>query len=518
MNERHDPLPIGQVSRRSALAATIAAVPAISPFARAETPVSTSPEAIALVSTFGVRPNENGEVNTQALNAGIRDLALRGGGTLVFDPTAAGYTIVGPVILPSNICIDLNNQVIRGRRQPGDALFITGTLSEDGQLRSNLDSAPETELVTNTAVIRGRIEDCQRVFYFRNFGRQCLVRDILTRNCIQVGRFERCFFATFSNLSAAGFSDQATPSFHFVEQTNAVTLHRLSAVTAFGLCIEAGAAAVLVDGFTFEGGETGVAMIGDALGIHFRGCYFEAVEGRAFDLQRAGTCTIDWEANYFNHVDVVLDDGSAETGATLFGTWHASNYIVPHSLSAFAKMKPARRQMRVDGPRNFILFAAQYQNDASPQLPANWLVSRNSRVHLESGVTGESLTDIRARTTIHGGILPVVRSGNTGAPIHGSVPYSNLKATRGNAAQLEIQTKIAWQPNSLFARFVFTVEDDIGLHRLYGDIYGSNIVQQDKTGKLIRPISRGGFLCLYAEAFTAVRSSLTCTGSIQVLT
>lgn len=517
MSDREVDHSVGNVSRRGLLTSTAAAIPATGHAWDRNSGHSAALGSIVMASSLGVSPQVDGDTNTRALNAGIRRLALRGGGRLIFDP-APGYTITGPVILPSNITIDLNNQLILGRRQPGDVLFVSGALTATGELEHNLDSADETVLITNAIVENGRIEDCRRIFHFRNFGRQCVIRDIVTRNCVQVGRFERCFFSTLSNVSAAGFSDPSIPTFHFIEQTNAVTLHRLSAVTAFGLCIEAGAAAVLVDGYTFEGGETGVAVIGDALGIAFQGGYFEAVEGRAFDLRKAGTCTISWEANYFHHVDIVIDDGGADTEATLFGRWSASNYVVRHTLSAFAKLKPARRLMQVAGPRNFVLYEAPYRNDATTGDFDNWVTSPSSRIVSESGSTGTSLTDIRARALLYSGIVPTVRTGDTGTPLRGTVPFATVAATSGKRARLEIRTGIAWQPFSLLARFVLVVEDDAGEHRLFGDIYGSDVVQHDSTGKTVRAVNAEGRLALHVTGLTAADGRPICTGTIQILT
>lgn len=451
------------------------------------------------------------------MNVAIRHLAAAGGGTLVFDPSAAPYVIIGPVILPSNIMIDLNGQVLQGRRGPGDVMFVTGVLSGE-TLRSNIGSKPETQLVTGAGIYGGRIEDCTRVFHFRNFGMNCHLRDIVTNRCVQVGRFERCFYSMVENVSAAGFSNPETPTFHFVEETNAVVLRKLNAVTAFGLCIEGGAAAVLVDGCAFEGGETAVRLIGDCMGINFRGGYFESILGRAFDLRRAGACWIDWTANYFQHVDIVLDDGGADTTATLFGAWEASNYIVMSTSAGFAHLPPVRRQMRVSGPRNFVSYDAGCANNVPTALPPNWIVSKNSRVRFETAIASNTLTDIRARAQVHAGILPTVRSGDTGMPVVGSVPFTTIMATTGTQVTLRIDTAIKFRPDSLFAKYLLNVEDDDGKMSLYGDIYGANVVQLDHVGKTLELVNRNDMLSILIRPFRAIGRQPVCTGSVQILT
>lgn len=519
MQRAAPPSSAAAISRRGALATALAAGASSAAGCAPEADGLAAPQDVRLatfVSQFGVRPDRDGNHNTAALNAAIRHVAAQGGGTLTFDRAGADYTVIGPVIIPSNVAIDLNGQVLRGRRLPQDVMFVTGTMS-GGRIEANLDSAPETALVTGASVHNGRIEDCNRIFHFRNFGQGCRLRDLVTRNCIQVGRFERCFFLLIDSVSAAGFSDPAIPSFHFVDQTNAVTLRRLSTVTAFGLCIEGGASAVVVDGFSFEGGDTAVRLIGDCLGIDFRGGYFEAVKAHAFDLRRAGVCSATWSGNYFHHVDVVFDDGGDSATSTLFGDWRASNYVVTTPNPGFAKLGPARNIMRVSGPRDFVRFEAPYGNDAVPRLPANWIISRNSRVEFETGQTGTSLTDIRARSVVHAGTLARIRSGDTGNPTTGTVPLSQVTATRGSDAAVIVDTRIAWRPDSLFAKFILSITDDRGTARIFGDIYGSDVVRHDETGKQVRLSNQGGFLRLTIGSFAAIARPAQCTGSLQIV-
>ncbi|WP_277980494.1 hypothetical protein [Sphingomonas phyllosphaerae] len=513
------PQPGSPVSRRVALT-TALAVAALPERVNAGTDQKAMPlrsgNATTMVSSFGVRSEHDGVHNTAALNAAILHVAASGGGTLIFDASTEGYGIIGPIVLPSCVHIDLNGQLLLGRRRPQDVLFVSGVL-HDGEIRSNLGSAPETEIVTGAAVFNGRIEDCYRAFHLRNFGKGCFLRDIVSRNCVQFGRFERCFFLLLDSVSAVGFSDAAIPTFHFIDQTNAVTLRRLSAVTEYGLCIEDGASAVILDGYSFEGGTTAVRLIGDCLGMDFRGGYYEAVTGHAFDLRRAGVCSANWNSNYFNHVDTIFDDGGEHTTATLMGEWQSSNYVVSVPNAGFAKLGVARNLMKVSGPRNFVRFEAPYRNDAAPAFPDNWQISSNTRSVFESGQTGSSLTDIRTRSSVSAGTLPLVRSGDTGNPVEGTVPMCVVTTSKGVGATVLIDTAIAWRPATLFAKYILSVQDASGTVRLFGDIYGCDVVPHDKSGKLVRLLNKNGFVRLSIGDFDARASEITCTGSLQIV-
>lgn len=471
--------------------------------------------AVASPSSFGLRSDGDPEANTRALNDAVKAVAAAGGGTVLLESAPAGYVVLGPVLLPSNVTIDLNNQVVRGRRRPGDVLIETATWSR-GNLTSNLGSPPESQLVNNASVRNGRIEDCARVFHFRNFGQGCTIRDIRTRSCTQVGRFERCFYAELDNVSAAGFSNDATPTFHFVEETNAVILRRLSATTRFGFCLEGGASAVVFEGCTAEGGTTAVRLIGDCLGISFNGCYFESISGTVFDLTRAGDCRIDWRGNLVNHANCVIDDGGADSGATLFGEWATSNSVTNVVTPGLEQFRPFRSEMRVSGPRNFIEFQQAYRNN-DPAFDDEWVTSPNTRLVFESGLEGGSQTDLRARGRFYAGIVPIVRGGDTGAPWPGTVPFAEVNWEGRAPAQLTLVSKLRWQPDSLFAKFVLSIVDDTGAHRLFGDVFGDSVKSFDASGKTVTALAVGGFLALRVADLVNRSGRASCTGTIQLV-
>jgi hypothetical protein len=474
-----------------------------------------SGDALAEPGSFGLRSDGDPEANTRALNDAVKSVAEAGGGTVLLERARDGYSVAGPVLLPSNVTIDLNGQLVRGRRGADDVLIKTAAWSQ-GNLTANLDSAPESRLVNNASVRNGRIEDCRRVFHFRNFGQGCTISDIRTRGCIQVGRFERCFYAALDNVSAAGFSDPAIPTFHFVEETNAVILRRVSATTGFGFCLEGGAAGVIFEGCAAEGGTTAVRLIGDCRGIVFSGCFLEGITGTAFDFTQAGVCSVDWRGNVLTRVNRVIDDGGAASGATLSGEWAASNSVTNIAGPGLERFRAFRGEMRVAGPRNFITFEQPYRNNASA-LDDRWVTSPNTRLSFESGQMGVSLTDVRARGRFYGGIVPTVRGGDTGAPVAGTVPFAELRWEGGADATLTVITGLRWQPDSLFAKFILRIVDDTGSHRLFGDIFGDAARALDQSGKILRIVQVAGFLALQVPNLSNRSGRASCTGTVQLV-
>jgi hypothetical protein len=490
--------------------------------------ILTPAQAVADDGAPGEAPGERiamagaGIDHTAMINQAIGRLAARGGGTLRFDDADAPYLVTGTILLPSNIAIDLNSQQIRGRGSGGNILFVTAGFASDDRcpagparkLSGNLASPAEGCRVRNASVRNGRITECGRVFDLRNFNEGCFIENIATTNCRQFGRFERCFYAQITNVSAIGFSDAAIPTFHFAGQCNALLISRASATTAFAFLFEGGQAGITLRSCTAEGGKTAIKVKGDLLGVTIEGCYFEAITGSVFDLSEAGTCAISWRGNYLNYVACALDDGGANGGATLFGSWDSSNVVSNIDRAATARY---RGRFLVSGPRNFIDFQLGGRHADQPGLPANWTVSPLTRMSFETAYGGQSLTDVRARNRVVAGIVPLLYGGDVGRPYPGRVPFSDVTIPTGAAVTMTIRTMIAWQPLALRASFILEIIDSGGTRRVFGDIFGDRVVNAHGGSPHVTARGEGGLLRLDIAGIGNASGTAQCTGTVRIL-
>lgn len=471
--------------------------------------------ATLFVTKFGVK--SDGSDGTAALNKAVRAAALRGGGEIVFDAALAPYQINGPVLLPSNVRINLNGQTLNGKGASSypDAMFVTATL-ESGALVSNIGSDPESKLVQYAGVRNGKITNAGRVFHLRNFVHGCKLENIATQDCRQVYRMERCFDCLVDQMTARGSSDAAIPTYHHIDQANGMIVSRVNATTNFGMHLEGGTNAFVLVAPVFEGGVTGLKITGDCLGFEMHAPYFEAIQGRGIDLRTAGAVVWEVTGVYASFVDIILDDGGAAGTATVDGTWSKSNGIF--NIGGIINGFTYRGRMQLDGPRNYCSYELRTTSQGGIGTSANWIVSPLTDLTYQDTFAGTGPTDIRARAKYHAGVVPTLRTGDVGDPVLGTIPYTTSTFPTSATSTLTINTKIAWRPNSLRAAFVLRVQDDAGIYKVVGDVWGDIVKQADTSGKTVTIADDGsGFLRLTVASFNNTSGNASRTGAVTLL-
>lgn len=258
------------LSRRDALMASLgSAIPLMSIGATAS-PRTQGAENEPLSATLFARPgaparslqsklleiysvNDKGAVgdgktdDTAAINAAILDIHKAGGGEVIFGASQHAYYVKGPILVPSNVVVNLNGQTLIGRGFGEGVMFATAMLS-GGRLVRNKESTDEESFVFYSSVRNGVIRQCGIAFDFKNFNISCSIDNVATFEALQFGVFYRCFYMLLNNCSARGRSDPAKAAFTFLGENNLITLIRVSAT--------------MESGFLFEGGTTAISMIG----------------------------------------------------------------------------------------------------------------------------------------------------------------------------------------------------------------------------------------------------------------
>lgn len=456
--------------------------------------------------------------DTAAINAAILEVHSAGGGEIIFGASRSHYYVKGPVIVPSNVTLDLNGQTLSGDGfNSGCIMFATGMV-RDGHLVPNKGSLDERDFVFYSAIRNGMIRKCSIAFDFQNFNISCSIDNISTFEALQFGRFDRCFYMSMSNCSARGPSDPARPAFSFIGANNLISLWRVSATMGSGFLFDGGTTSVSMIACSNEGGSgSAVTFRGDCFGILIDACYWEAIRGTVFDFTAAKLCSVSFKSNYFNICDTVLNDGGETSGATLFGHFDETNYIV--NIGATSGGFHYRGRMIVNCPRNFIRFDIPFSNDDDGTLPPNWIVGASTRIVKETASTGPSPTDVRNKSRIYyEGPIPLVREGDVGAPLPGAVVRCRTAIARGSAAAATIDTGIVWRPNSLRATFILSVVDDGGVHKLFGDVYGDQVVQQDRGGHRVLAEDHEGHVRLRLEGVDNQSGIAAITGTVQLCT
>lgn len=455
--------------------------------------------------------------NTEAINAAILEVHSSGGGEIIFGASTSPYYVKGPVFIPSNVAINLNGQTLSGDGIHGGTMFTTGVVRE-GRLVGNKGASDESGYVFYSSIRNGMIRNCGIAFDFQNFNVSCSIEDVSTFQVLQFGVFQRCFYMSLHNCSARGPSDRSKPAFAFTGDNNLISLLRVSATTESGFLFEGGTTSVSMISCSCEGaGGSAVTFRDDCLGVLIDSGYWEAIPGTVFDFTRAKVCSVSFSGNYFNYCDTIIDDGGVSSGSTLMGMFDDTNYIA--NIGGVYEDVTYRGLMILTCPRNFIRFDLPFSNNAPGELTANWIVGPSTRIEQETAFTGRSLADVRGRSLLrYGSPIPMIREGDVGDPYPGTVDRSQIVISKGSPGSATLDTGIIWRPNSLRATFLLAVSDDSGSYKLFGDIYGDQLVQHDRHSGRVLIESRGGRVRVRVSGIQNRSGAASITGSLQLCT
>lgn len=481
---------------------------------------------IVYVNDFGA-VGDGATDNTDAINAAILSVALKGGGEIRFGASADSYRVDGPCYLPSHVTLDLCGQTLEGGGTTTGTMFVTATV-EAGVLTSNIGSANETKLVYGAGVLNGRVVNCGRIFHLRNFILGCRLVDLHTEDCLQFGRFERCFYMCIRNCSNVGTNDSVKFAFHFAEANNDIHLDRVTATKALGFLLEGGTTSFVFTACSFEGGGTAIKVKDSAFGLKVDSCYFENMPGgTVFDFTEANEIYWQAQSNLIQYVDVVIDDGGATSNGPpfIYGRWEPSNSIVGAGQTVGAHTFTAL--FNISGAGHFTEYRLPSDYTASTTtvggLPANFNTSLLSNVSWVDNYAGFSGVDIRARAEVQQGVVPFRFSGNSGTPFPGRVSFCLLSFPTSGSSTLVIDTPLTWQPQSLSAVVILAIKDDTTTEspdtrfRVYGHVYGDRFKQEDSSGKTATISDQGGKLRVSIAGLDNTSGNAFVTGTIRMV-
>lgn len=316
----------------------------------------------------------------------------------------------------------------------------------------------------------------------------------------------------------------ALPFYHLASANNAMVFDRVSAVVAWGWLIEGGSSALQFNVCTFEGGSKGYVIKGDVLGCAFNTGYYEAVTGTLFDLSQAGDCNLSFESNYINGVDVIFQDGGTRT---LFGNWGSSNRIV-NIGGTLGTGFTFRGLMNVSSARNYIKFNLTADTGVDVTTPTNWNLSKATDFNRLARWNADGITDIRAVADVHGGVVPVKYSGDFGAPYIDKIHFCTKSSlATGASVSLNIDTKLTYQPLSLFVKVILEFRREVaGVYQyyyVYGDIYGSifelkgGLDALASTQVTATVVDNGGNLRIVLNNIANPNGDLVVTGTVRAV-
>lgn len=470
-------------------------------------PTTVQAKLLESVSVNGFGAVGGGVDDTAAFNKAILHLALRGGG-VVTCPNPS-YTLLGKVLVPSNIEIDLCKTVIYGSES--STLFETGYLS-GGAIVTNIGAGNETRAIYGSKIRNGTIRNSALAFNAFNFLAGCEFSDIILYDCIRNVYAKRCFYNAWKNIYSANtvFSPRTgIPAWTFDDNNNAVTFDRVFTTGRDIAYLFKGAMFLgKISGLSAEGGVNGIVIENETFALEISGNYFEDLSGTQLDLTYpAQNTNLVIDRNFFHGPGVgvrgqLLIGGEIGPGNTFSGC--SSNVIITDDLySSITVHIPSNGDSNVAG--------------FSPALPAGYTLGKKVQVVGFSNIynNASGMPMINAQMT--NGLVSLLYSGDSGM-VDGKIPFcTHVSSSPGTSPfDVLISTKIAYNP---YAMLIFKIRIGANVaHTFSGRIYGTTVFLDENGGGLTATADVvGGFIQLRLNGFSNAGGAYSAEGIVRII-
>ena len=384
------------------------------------------------VEWFGASPSktDNTVEFQRAINSiGYQDpFAQNSTGTQIQLKPGQLYKVLGKLLIPSFVNIDLNGSTIEGN--PAGTLFETGYWS-GGAVVSNMLDPIDTRFVVCSSIRNGQISNAGGAFNLLNFCEDSSLTRLRLFGCNQAIKARRCFYGKFEDIhSRSPLDPSTTPCYNIDDSIGAITLNSMFAVGYDLGWLISGAKKDNVVGINCgtEACPTGLRVTGKTDSMQIRGWYFENNYN-----------AIDFDTNS-NHENVVVDGcwfysvTNAVQGETIL-----SGEITQHNVFNGAK---------VNLPSNFAprtkigIAATSSANTGTGTLPVNYVLGDSCDVDYLQHVYNSTSGEVSVKGHVYSGPVPHAYSGTSGKLILGSIPFCTCTLSGDT---LTIDTKIRYQ-------------------------------------------------------------------------
>lgn len=442
-----------------------------------------------------------------SIQAAILFCAKQGGGKVKLP--FGNYSASAPIIIPSNIELDLDNSIITG---PGIGsatdLFQTGYVS-GGVIYSNIGTANESHLVTNTKICNGTINNCGKAINVFNFIDNSVVENIKFNDCTYSIYANRSWYARFINLFSRGSASNATnAAFYFngfvnVEQMESIFVEGRSGI---GIEIAGGANGLTLFNCSVESSTTGVRVSGESGPIKFDTCYFECL-----------TTGIDLNTGGYKH-QISVDNCwffEMTTGVRSEKTGGADLYVAESNRFTNVTTKVDCD----DYQSNYGLIEiapAVYADNTLPAVPAGNVVVGKARIDHDAIIYNSGTGLAIVKTKVHGStLISFEHEGNAGGPKDGTVSFCAASKSAGTSFDIYVDSKIVYSRFGALLTYRFEVTDNNSTYQLYGFIFGDQAKPLDATGKLVTVSNNGGFVRVTLGTFSHPAEFYAITGTLR---
>ncbi len=449
--------------------------------------------------------------DTTSFNAAILAVALSGGG--VVTAPAGTYKILGTVLIPTNIQLDLCNSVITGNGiGSATALFESGYVS-GSTIVTNIGTTLNAHPVTSSIVTNAIIQNTGKAFNLYNFIDNCEISNIKFINCTYAIYSTYSYYSRYINLFSRGTASAATnAAFYFSNFVNVQQIEScLVTDRVIGFELAAGCNGLKLLSCSAEGCGTGIKVTGETGPIQFDTCYIESNTTYGVNLNTGGfkyQISFDNCWIYGNPVGILGESSGGQNAivreTTRFST-NATNIQFTDNIN----------------DTSLVEIAPSYIVDSGliPTTISSYNLAGKNRVNYDIALQSSSTGEILARTKDYGPtIIPLDYSGDVGQGADYGIPFSTYTIAVGAAVNFDITTSIKYRQRASIIVYRLRLVDNGGTAELYGFIFGNVVKALDSTGITITVSTDGnGNVKLAIGTFNNAAGGSSAVGTIRLV-
>ena len=442
--------------------------------------------------------------DTAAFNAAILAVALAGGG--IVTAPADTYKILGTVLIPSNVELDLCNSVITGNGIGSATALFESAYVSGSTIVTNIGTTLNTHAANKMSIKNARIQNCGKALNLYNCIDNCEYSNIKFSNCTYAVYADNCFYARFVNLFSRDTASGATnAAFVFINNANVVTLDSIFCTDrVLGFQIENSPHGLKMLNCSAEQCESGINVVGDASNnsgpLMFDTCYFEGINNYGINFDNGGAkWNVTVENCWFLYVGVAFKTSSNDALDQV--EIRRSNKFLNVTTIVDFTTNPYH------GDNTLQLQQGDCTYNGTPVSPVGVLASLPSNIYLNKRSNVEATevqydygsSDPFIKTKLHGlALIPFEYEGGAGTVYSNIVPFCTHASSGASPSNFSVvvTTSILADPYANMVLFDFQLTDGSGPRKISGFAFGNSIYRLDALAYTVTYSNVGGKLVL----------------------
>lgn len=387
------------------------------------------------------------------------------------------YNVLGGVIIPQGVIVDLDNAEIVGGGS--NTIFTSGGFKVDGSLESNIDLPDNTYRIVASQIRNIKFRNCVG-YNVKNFAEQSVIEFLTFTDCPQCGTADSSWYGSFRHMTSRNPTapkTHALPAFVFSTYVNSENVHHIN-VTQRLLAYQFDGAVngQRLEFVNAEGCTNGLLFTGEVKPIQIYG-YYEDITDVAINMGAAQSHEGVVVSGFFNNVGTAFYGNQMISGDVFRGA-HFINVTTKYNTDD-----------NTTSAATVVIPPVANAENTLPGLPTGWAVGKTNRVDCYAiSRAPDGLPTGKQNFT--GGLVELAFSGKETRTVTNVIPFC-LQYVSG-VSKLSIQTAIQWD-----AHMTVLLNLTLNGNRIRGRLY-SDLVTLDSTPAniTVTPVNSGGYLSI----------------------